>query len=274
MTSIWLRKSSGHFDAISSAVHERSATRSENEEYRLFMGIDVNDAKSVTFNPAHQQRVVTDPDTALSFAQFGDLQVVSLFRRKRSNHDDNDGNPLIYALKRKQGYSMPLADLRQLVKAAQLIIPQALGGAQYDIVVPLPSSSNVAHVLAKRASRFGGACPLLPCLEKARVAQVLHAAPHPDEVRKRNRRFYTSQLARFGEAPGDEVIEMKKVPLAVRGYFTPIAANDLVSGWEGRHVLLVDDIVGSGTSLLAAKAALLAAGAEGVRAMTLLSRLR
>lgn len=237
------------------------------------MGIDVDAAKVVTYNPTHEHRVATDPARPFPTARYGSLEVVSIFRRRRAKHDDDDGNPLIYALKDKFGYTIALADVRQLLMAGQQILPAALATLAFDIVVPVPSSSPVASIVARRASRAGGPYPIVECLDKATVAQVLAQAPAPDQVKSRDRGFYTSQLARMQETPGNEFIEMKSVPLRVRRYFTPIAANALAPACAGLHVLVVDDIVGSGTSLVAAQSALLAAGAAGISAMTLLSRL-
>lgn len=238
------------------------------------MGIDVNAAKVVTFNPAHERRVVTDPTRPFPTATFGDLDVASIFRRRRVKHDEDDGNPLIYALKGKFGYTIAASDLRHIIRAGFQILPNALADAAFDIVVPLPSSSPVASILARRASRLVGGCPVIGCLDKATVAQVLATAPHPGAIPHRDRRVFTSQLATLQRLPEDAVIEMKTVSLRVRNYFTPIVANDLANACAGRHVLLVDDIVGSGSSLVAARTALGDAGAASVAALTLLSRLR
>lgn len=93
-------------------------------------------------------------------------------------------------------------------------------------------------------------------------------------VERRLRGDYTSQLARLQRQDSRRAIEMKTVKVPLRGYFRPIIANVLAAQCHGRHVLLVDDIVGSGTSLLAAEADLRAAGAAGVSALTLLGQLR
>lgn len=237
------------------------------------MGIDVDAAKVVTYNPTHEHRVATDPARPFPKVRYGSLEVVSIFRRRRTKHDDDDGNPLIYALKGKFGYTIARADVRQLLTVGQQILPVALSALAFDMVVPLPSSSPVASILAKRAARTGGSSQIVKCLDKATIGQVLAQAPAPDEVKSRDRGFYTSQLARMQDIPGDQIIEMKSVPLRVRNYFTPIAANALAPACAGRHVLLVDDIVGSGASLMAAQAALLAAGAVSISGVTLLSRL-
>ncbi|AMG75564.1 phosphoribosyltransferase family protein [Sphingopyxis granuli] len=238
------------------------------------MGIDVDAAKVVTLNLAHEQRVVTDPARALSEMKLHGMEVVSMFRRRKAGHNEDDGNPLIYALKGRMGFTIPPADLRKFIALGQQLLPQALAGTEFDLVVPLPSSATVTHRLGLRAARNRGVLPIIPCLHKATIADVLAAAPALDAVKARDRQWFTTQLARLQQLAPDQIIEMKTVPIRIRQYFTPIAAGTLADQCAGRHILLVDDIVGSGASLLAARNALLAAGAAGVRALTLLSRLR
>jgi len=237
------------------------------------MGIDVNDAKVVTYNPNHEHRVVTDPSRPIPSVRYGTLQVVSIFRRRQVGHDGDDGNPLIYALKGKFGYTMPGQDFRHICRAAHTILPNALAGLLYDTVVPLPSSSKVAHILAVRAARLHRNCSVLPCLDKATIGQVLSLAPPVNAVMKRHRGDYTSQLAKMQRLDPAAAIEMKAIKLPLRPYFTPIVANHFAAQCAGQRVLLVDDILGSGSSLLAAEAALHAFGAQSVEGMTLLSRL-
>lgn len=67
---------------------------------------------------------------------------------------------------------------------------------------------------------------------------------------------------------------MKTVKVTLRPYFLPVIANPLAAATHGRHVLLVDDIVGSGSSLIAAAAGLRAAGCAEISALTLLGQLR
>jgi len=238
------------------------------------MGIDVNAAKVVTFNPAHEHRVVTDPTRPVPHARIEQLDVVSIFRRRKVRTDNADGNSLIYALKGKLGYTMPGSDGRQILRAARTILPIALRGLVIDAVVPLPSSSPLAQLLAARAARLASVGPPLVCLDKATVGQVLASAPPTHMVERRLRGDYTSELARLQRQSPGAAIEMKTVKVSLRPYFTPIVTNVLAGQCQGRHVLLVDDIVGSGSSLMAAAAGLRAAGATSICALTLLGQLR
>lgn len=237
------------------------------------MGIDVSDQKVVTYNPTHQKRVNTDVTRAPPREVLGSLDVVSIFRRLKVRVDEQDGNPLIYALKGKFGYTIPYGSFRQILVCAQQILPGALAPFDYDVVVPLPSSSKVAEIFAKRASRLQGNCPIISCFEKATFAQVLASAPAVQEVEKRLRRDFKSQLhALQGNSP-DHIFEMKKVKMSLRHHFNPLVANAQVQGLAGAKVLFIDDILGSGASLIAASNALRPYGPAAMAGLTFLARL-
>lgn len=236
------------------------------------MGIDVND-KIVTFNASHEHRVVTDTARRCPTAQAGGVSVVSIFARKRTRQDSDDGNPLIYALKGKFGYTIPMGDLKEIYRRAALILPKALDGKNFDIVVPLPSSSSVASILGTRIVRTRANVGIADCLAKATIRDVLAGLPLPDEVPQRDRREYTSLLSTLqGLNPGS-AIEMKRIPFKFRLYLTPVVAQPTAEACRGKSVLLVDDIFGTGSSLQSAAIALSAYEPLSVTAVTLMGRL-
>lgn len=238
------------------------------------MGIDIGDAKVVTFNPNHERRVVTDVDRDPPRQLIGATEVASVFARKITATDDLDGNPLIYALKGKFGYTMPYGSFREIYRRSVQILPKALEGIDYDMVVPLPSSSAVAAIFARRASRCVGGCPIVSCLDKATFGQVLAAAPPVHMIEKRYRGAYGKQLRALQKASPAAIFEMKKVLSPLRGYFRPVIAAAGASAVAGRRVLLVDDILGSGTSIMSAADALKAFKPLGVAGLTFMGQLR
>lgn len=238
------------------------------------MGIDVSEGRVVTFNPGHERRVVTDVARDPPRQVLGALEVVSVFARKIVAADDLDGNPLIYALKGKFGYTMPYGSFREIYRRSAEILPRALEGIEYDMVVPLPSSSAVAAIFARRASRFAGGCPIVSCLEKATFGQVLDAAPPVHMIEKRYRSAYGKQLRALQKASPAAAFEMKKVMSPLRGYFRPVIAAAGAAAVTGRRVLLVDDILGSGTSITSAADALKASQPHSVAGLTFMGQLR
>ncbi|MFN0046274.1 MAG: phosphoribosyltransferase [Sphingorhabdus sp.] len=237
------------------------------------MGIDVSAQKVVTYNPAHQKRVITDPSRIPPSLVINSLKVVSVFGRRKVAQDNYDGNPLIYALKGKFGYTMPHGDFRQLLSCAQEIAPKALDGVQYDLVVPLPSTSLVTNILAKRVSRLNGGCSTVECLDKVNIGQVLATAPNVNQVANRYRTEFRSQLHSMQVANPNDFFEMKHVPIALRSYFIPVIANHIAGQIANKKILLVDDILGSGTSLLSAARGLKQFGPSAIVGFTLMGRL-
>ena len=239
------------------------------------MGIDVSAGKVVTFNDSHELRVVTDVTRPIASTAILGFDTVSIFRRRRSTHDVHDGNPLIYALKGKKGFTLPTQDFREIYGRAAQILPSALGMVPtFDVVVPLPSSSNVSRILAQRVVRASPNCYLLECLEKATVGQALSHMPAPGAIPKRLRRDYKELLNNFQSLPKNSLVEMKRVKFQVRHYVSPIVALPSASGCSQLRVLLVDDVFGSGASLLSSASALSAYKPTNVSALTFMSRLR
>lgn len=237
------------------------------------MGIDVSGARVVTFNPNHERRVDTNVARKPPRQTLGALEVVSVFARKTVATDDLDGNPLIYALKGKFGYTMPYGSFREIYRRGVEILPHALDGIDYDLIVPLPSSSAVTAIFAERAARSGGGCSVVYCLEKATFQQVLSTAPPIDMVERRYRRAYGRQLRELEKSSPGATFEMKKVASPMRGYFLPIVTGEGAAAVAGRRVLLVDDILGSGTSIMAAARALNAFKPLSIAGLTLMSKL-
>jgi hypothetical protein len=237
------------------------------------MGIDVSAAKIVTFNPNHEQRVITDSEREPPREKFNQLKVVSVFARRTIRRDNHDGNPLIYALKGKKGYTMPYRSFLEIYDRARLILPKALEGMQFDMILPLPSSSKVASIFAKRISRWCDNQAILACLDKATFGEILAKAPSPVEIEKRFQRDYKKQLHELQSKDPNHVFEMKQVKLSLRSYFTPVVANQHAPKIKGLRVLLVDDILGSGTSIMQAAEAIKPSEPQSVIGLTLMGKL-
>jgi hypothetical protein len=236
------------------------------------VGIDVSDCKVVTYNPNHQQRVITSLNGARKI-NLGAVNVSSIFGRRKTGRDERDGNPLIYALKDIRGYSITHASVRKLYICAKINLPACLANAPYCSVVPLPSSSGLVQILSRRLARIKGGCPIISCLDKASIAQVLTSAPESQIVEKRYRKKYISQINALQKMEQNDLFQMKVVDMALRPYFTPLMKNDSANNIIGADVLLVDDILGSGTSITSAAKCLFDVGARSVSGITLMGSL-
>jgi hypothetical protein len=237
------------------------------------MGIDVDVHDRVTVNPAHERRVVTAVNRNPDQWRCTDLDITSIFKRVRSS-DDNDGNPLIYALKSLRGYSTDRASIKILHSNGNAILDAYLDGRQFDVIVPVPSSSRLSSILAVRVARKSSPAIILPCFRKSRAAEVLKAMPPIASVPQRDRAIYGALLNSLQRGSAGTNFQMKLVNTRLRSYVTPVVALVEAQRCAGARVLLVDDLCGSGMSLSVAAAELRKVGAVDVEALTLLGRVR
>jgi hypothetical protein len=237
------------------------------------MGIDVN-GKQVSYAAGHNRRVYTDVGRNPTSETLFDLEISSIFQRRRARRDNDDGNPLIYALKRRKGYQIDHSSVRSLTKNFGQILVKTLAGKAYDFIVPIPSSSKISRILAKRAAKLLPSAVILDCLRKATVGQVLQVLPSPDAIAHRDRTDFTSLLNTLQRARFGDEMEMKVVPSHLRPYVVPIVATRTVVVCTGKKVLLVDDLCSTGASLKAAADLVRAKKPQVVRALCLLSSIR
>lgn len=113
-------------------------------------GIDVN-GKIVSYNPNHQNFVDTsvenNPTTNIGFDK---IPVYSVFTRKKmSPTDKRDGNPLLYALKKENGWQFKSEyDRNQIINQISLIIDKFKQMGTYGITVVIPSGGTLNRLMA------------------------------------------------------------------------------------------------------------------------------
>jgi hypoxanthine phosphoribosyltransferase len=93
-------------------------------------------------------------------------------------------------------------------------------------------------------------------------------------VEKRFRKAYKRQLSDLQKASPTATFEMKKVMSPLRGYFRPVIATAGAAAVAGHRILLVDDILGSGTSITSAADALRVFLPLSVAGLTFMGQLR
>lgn len=112
------------------------------EHYYLIEGIDVDEIKkTVSFNNSHEENVDTSTLINPTYENIGGVDVISIFKRKKSSDFSHDGNPLIYALKGIKGWKFNneqsdiIGLLRQFIRIAEKIQPK------YDTIITIPSNN-------------------------------------------------------------------------------------------------------------------------------------
>lgn len=192
-----------------------------------------------------------------------ELRVYSTFLRhkaprSRSRDRDNavrgDNCALLYALKRKNGLHTTFGAIRRLMLHFDAIIEDMVDQSdKYDVVVPMPSGHAISQQFARRlATRYG--CRLQGGLFKKisndRAHELLAQSGLPSSDKSRLR-------ARLKTGDGD--FSLKDVPTEFRDFFPPVRLEVEHLPADCTRFLLADDLLSTGTTLLAAQRQILQA---------------
>ena len=240
------------------------------------MGIDVFDnqkPRSVTLNPTHEKRVVTSVASNPSRSTVGDISVVNVFRRTKTGDAERDGNPLIYALKGINGYTiLPFWRMQIMGLATQILTGIKAELTMFDHVIAVPSSNAFCSNFAALVSQATGV-PLLPgtFIHKRTVGQMLAGFPAiPTTVRKQDRQAFGRQLKEWRGLPAGSAVSMKLINPSIRPHLDPFTTTEQGPDLAGQNILIVDDLLSSGASIASVAGILRAQGAT-VAALCFLS---
>lgn len=231
------------------------------------MGIDVfdhNRPKTVTLTDAHEKRVVTAVEKNPSRSEIDGLVVHNVFRRTKTGDAERDGNPLIYALKGLNGYTVaPFWRARILNRATQIVDKMSADLVDFDHVVHVPSSNAFCSEFAALVSQVVGAPCLAPTfLRKKTTDEVLADFPEiPATVRQQDKQAFGRQLAEWRRLPLGSSVQMKLVAPAVRQHVDAFTTIEPMPNLHGANVLIADDLHSSGASIASVARILVRSGA-------------
>jgi len=240
------------------------------------MGIDIEADGTIRFNGGHERLLNTSTDKNPSIRIIKGLWIQSVFRRVQTSGDIRDGNPFIYALKDKNGYKIDLRELWKFRKNFLAILEKALLEIDVDYVIPMPSGHRVASYLAFQVAKRHDGLPTVisHALRKRTVGEMLEAyADTIPNAGKHKTREYKSQIRKWRKMPSGTFVSMKEVDNSVRNFFHPLALSPGVGDLSGKRVLLVDDLLSTGSTLKCAQALVEEKDATHVSALCLLSGL-
>lgn len=241
------------------------------------MGIDISATGVITFNSTHESRLNTSipPRNPTVKVISGGLRTYSIFRRVRATSDNKDGNPFIYALKQKNGYSVDGRSLWHFRPNFNDILDECLLQFNADIVVPMPSGHKIASYLATKISRRHSSKPtIINCLEKVTVGSILnHCQTNPPVLSGKKKDLYSEQIRKWNKMPIGTLVSMKEVNPTIRGLFSPLTLINPAINFNGQQVVLIDDLLSSGCTLSSAKAHINQNNGNVVAAVCLLSAL-
>lgn len=200
------------------------------------------------------------------------------WRKQSGPGEQGDGNPLIYALKEMKGYKIGPACKGLFMERAREIVLKDREAITADIIVPVPSSYQFCRQFSDDVGNWTG-LPVLPndFIGKKTVSQVLaeHDAAQPVIEKAYVRSMYKAQLKAWSSLPSNSQVTMKKIDKKIRHYFNHLTVFDAAAAEavRGRSVLVVDDLMASGTSMRCTVQLLQAAGASSVAGLCFLSGL-
>ena len=238
------------------------------------MGIDV-EKKVVSYTDKHQLLVDTSTDKNPFVQSVAGTEVISVFRRRKGTSHTGDGNPLIYALKRMFKFRISAEQIVEFMPNLRFVLERVMAHRAYDLIIALPSSHPIASGLARRAGRLQPATPIsydffAKCCN-TEVAEALKKLISDGQIPTKFRRDITSLIHTLSSSP-DAPFKLKEVENHLRGFTFPFKINENVNV-QGLSVLVVDDLLSSGTSIQTASRLLIASGADKVSALCLLSSL-
>ncbi len=234
------------------------------------MGIDVDIARNVTVNPNHEFRVSTEAAAARTALVKG-VNVAIVFERNQNRVDEFDGNPLIYSLKRLNGFRIDQRNEAEVWDRVGRLIPTCHPTGRFNYIAVIPSSKGVAKELAMRFSNHRNVPLLPPCVvQKCTNGDVLNAGLfRTARLAKYQRTIVDDIVSRLERSPGS-AFTMKDINGHVRDLFPPFKLCQNNPVLSGRRVVIVDDLLSTGTSLESACTLLRAAGAIVEHAITLI----
>ena len=234
-------------------------------------------AFDVTIDLSHNDGVDMSLSGNPTVMTVDDLQVFSLFRRRRLSTIEADGNPLIYALKGLNGYTIDEAGKELMWKTAGEIFRAWTCPWRPTHVVSIPSRHSVSFDLASKIASFLEVDHVpVALVHKRTVAEVLEKAEilkDSGAVLGSDLKAFKSQLGRLSTAPPGKTFQMKEINVRVRQYFHPWRVAEEATDLIGHDLLLVDDLIGSGASLSTCAKCLVENGHSVVGGISLFSPL-
>lgn len=215
------------------------------------MGIYVDSNKRVFYTNEHHNLVSTCTNNNPTTIKLDDVRIHSIFKRMRTKEHDGDGNPLIYALKNKKGFTISKSEIKKFFTDMNTIIDKICLNKNYDLLIVPPSNHKIASFLAKKIARkcTWNYSPVF--FRKATAYEVIEEV-HLSSIRNDHQKEVKKVLATLKNL-GDTPFTMKEVPNNIRKYFNPLKIASDPCELEGIHnVLIVDDLLSTGSTIVKA----------------------
>ncbi|WP_162150339.1 phosphoribosyltransferase family protein [Asticcacaulis sp. AC460] len=240
------------------------------------MGLNITEDKVVEFDDSHQKRVDTSFESNPRVGKVGQLKVYHLLRRNKTGDQDRDGNPLIYALKEMYGYRIAPVDRQRFIERAAAVLERINDQIAADFIMPVPSSKPFCAEFAQIVADVTG-IPYLDSafIRKRTVGEMLaqYGDNVPKQLNKSASTRYKALIAGWRDAHARQMVSMKDIDTKIRPHFDPLALTEDVPNIKGARIIIVDDLMSSGSSLTSTCNALASTGCSVPAAICFLSGL-
>ncbi|RWL80672.1 MAG: phosphoribosyltransferase [Mesorhizobium sp.] len=223
----------------------------------------------------HQKGVNTSLEHNPTFQTFNGITVHYVFTRNKVQNRDGDGNPL-NALKALKQYTIVPMYRNRVMDRTRNVIAKLKDDLVPDQIMPMPSSNGfvgefaaiVAEVLEK---------PLMnPSFLRKKTLGEMIAEYGDGQLPKMSPSqlfAYKSELALWRKGNADRDISMKDVSPKIREFFLPLTLAGEFPAVAGQKVLIVDDLMSSGSTMASAANILIEGGKCPVTGLCFLSGL-
>ncbi|MGU9961809.1 MAG: hypothetical protein ACNYPF_02170 [Candidatus Puniceispirillales bacterium WSBS_2018_MAG_OTU23] len=236
------------------------------------MGIDANN-KTITLNHTHNKRVITDVRRLPHRFLIGNIVCYGLFQRVKKKGNDGDGNPLIYALKNLNGWSFGGGTKIALWQISQTVMRQILAKQPADVadvILYLPSSSALPHYIGGLYNRTLGKALVSKSVMRKKTTQEVSRQISGLVLVGKQQDAHSRLLDDLENSLPNTEYQMKLRPHIIRKYVDSFTVIDNPDDLVGLNVLLIDDIVSSGSSLRCAAEICMKLGANTVTGLCLM----
>jgi hypothetical protein len=218
------------------------------------LGIDITNDNQVLFSNTHQKLVNTDINSNPTTSIIHNIKIHSIYKRVKTKSNHWDGNPLIYALKNQKGYRLSRAEFKKFLYSFHFILNKLLEDKNYDLILVLPSSSNVAKGVAKKVSNsLTKTLNVHDIFEKQSISEVIEKIDISVVSNKNKLKELKHQLSKLQKMDKNKTFSMKNVPPKIREYFVPLKLKAKFDFSHYKNILIVDDLLATGNSIKSAR---------------------
>lgn len=227
------------------------------------MGITVDENKVVCFDPLGEQLVSTSIAANPGSNRINGLLIYGVFKRlynKEGDRKDSDGNPLIYALKGKSGFSISLKECAKFNPNLSIILDKVLAKKSYEVIIVMPSSQPIAKRFSiKIHRRIGLNGVILTDVFTKKTLEEVYNDLVLLQVKTKDRKDLITLRRELETRVAKEpktIFSMKEVAKKYRKFIKPLKYKPEFLGelnqLKGKSIVLVDDLLASGSTLVSA----------------------